>query len=58
MTGDMTESNFRVADYPGVGPSPPRSQVFNAHFVEDLGCSLVALRTTTETASHIPKRGC
>ena len=26
-------------------------EVFNAHFVEDSGCSLVALYTATETAS-------
>jgi hypothetical protein len=54
MTDHLTGRSIRVADHPGVGPNAPGSQVMNAHFVEDLGCPLVALRVATETASRIP----
>jgi hypothetical protein len=52
MPDHPMESNFGVADSPGVGPNLPRSQGFNAHFVEILDAllSLSALQLTPQAA--------
>jgi len=48
MTNHLTGSNFRVADYPGVGPDSPRSSVSTAADAKEMESYFLAMKLRDE----------